>query len=67
MKAKYFQDTDTLYLELRDSQVVETRDLDQDTILDYDGKGQVVGITIEHAKTRVGGPGIELETVETSS
>jgi uncharacterized protein YuzE len=32
MKAKYFQDTDTLYLELRDSEGVETRDLDQDTL-----------------------------------
>jgi YD repeat-containing protein len=64
MKAKYFQDTDTLYLELRASQVVETRDLDQDTILDYDGDGKVVGITIEHAQSRVGGPTMELETVE---
>ena len=64
MRAKYFKDTDTLYLELRDSEVVETRDLDQDTILDYDGQGKVVGITIEHAKTRIGGPRIELETVE---
>jgi uncharacterized protein YuzE len=57
------QDTDTLYLELRDSAVVVTRDLDQDTLLDLDGEGKVVGITIEHAKTRVGGPRIELETV----
>ena len=64
MKAKYFRDTDTLYLELRDSEVAETRDLDQDTILDYDDEGNVVGITIEHAKTRTGGPRIELETIE---
>jgi uncharacterized protein YuzE len=64
MRAKYFKDTDTLYLELRASEVVETRDLDEDTILDYDGHGKIVGITIEHAKTRIGGPQIELETVE---
>jgi YD repeat-containing protein len=63
MKAKYFEDTDTLYLQLRDSEVVETRDLDQDTLLDYDGNGQLVGITIEHARTRLGGPKIELEMV----
>lgn len=63
MKAKYFPDTDTLYLELRDSRIVETRDLDQDTLLDYDSDGRIVGITIEHAKTRLGGPRIELETV----
>jgi uncharacterized protein YuzE len=63
MKARYFQDTDTLYLELRESKVVETRDLDQDTLLDCDDEGRVVGITIEHAKTRMGGARIELETI----
>ncbi len=63
MKAKYFSDTDTLYLELRDSKVTDTRDLDEDTLLDYDADGRVVGITIEHAKSRLGGPRIELETV----
>jgi uncharacterized protein YuzE len=63
MKAKYFEDTDTLYLELRDSRVVNTRDLDEDTLLDYDADGRVVGITIEHAKSRLGGPRIEMETV----
>lgn len=64
MKAKYFEDTDTLYLELRGTEVVETRDLDQDTLLDYDAAGQVVGITIEHARTRVGGERIELVTID---
>ena len=63
MKAKYFQDTDTLYLELRGSQVAGTRDLDQDTLLDFDDEGRIVGITIEHAGTRLDGPKIELETV----
>lgn len=63
MKAKYFQDTDTLYLEFRDSRIVETRDLDQETLLEYDADGRIVGITIEHAKTRLDGPRIELETV----
>ena len=63
MKAKYFKDTDTLYLELRASEVVDTRDIDNDTILDYDAKGNVVGITLEHAKSRVGGERVEFEMV----
>ena len=63
MKAKYFEDTDTLYLELRGTAVVDTRDLDEDTLLDYDASGQVVGITLEHASSRVGGERIELETI----
>lgn len=63
MNAKYFQDTDTLYLEFKDSTVVETRELDEDTILDYDAEGKIVGITIEHAKNRVGGAEIKMEMV----
>jgi len=63
MKAKYFQDTDTLYLEFSDARVVETRDLDDDTLLDYDATGKIVGLTIEHAKSRTGGSQIELETI----
>jgi uncharacterized protein DUF2283 len=31
MKIKYFQDTDTLYIEFRTDAVVETKDLDENT------------------------------------
>ena len=63
MKATYFKDTDTLYLEFRSSEVAETRDLDQDTLLDLDTHGNIVGITIEHAGCRTGGPRIEFEEI----
>ena len=63
MKAKYFEDTDTLYLELRATDVVDTRELDEDTVIDYDSNGNVVGITLEHAKSKVGAERVELETV----
>ncbi len=63
MKAKYFQETDTLYLELRVGEVADTRDLDGDTILDYDAAGNVVGITLEHAKSKTGGARVEFETI----
>ena len=33
MKIKYFTDTDTLLMEFKDAPVVETRDLDENTIL----------------------------------
>ena len=36
MKIKYFQDTDTLYIELLPGDIVETRDLDEDTLLDLE-------------------------------
>jgi uncharacterized protein YuzE len=53
MKIRYFQDTDTLYIEFRRTQIAETRDLDEDTLLDVDAEGKICGITVEHAQKRV--------------
>ena len=39
MRIRYFQDTDTLHIEFRPAAVAETRDLDEDTLLDIDGEG----------------------------
>ena len=52
MKISYFDDTDTLYIEFRDSDIAESKDLDENTILDVDAKGNVCAITFEHASQR---------------
>lgn len=52
MKVSYFEDTDTLYIKFRDADIVESRDLDENTILDVDAKGNVCAITFEHASQR---------------
>lgn len=52
MKISYFQDTDTLYLEFRAGDIAESKDLDENTILDVDAKGNVCAITFEHASQR---------------
>ncbi len=53
MKIRYFQDTDTLYIELCPVAVDETRDLDEDTLLDLDAAGRLCAVTIEHASDRI--------------
>ena len=50
MNIKYFTDTDTLYLVFSKNLIVETKDLDENVILDLDDSGKIVAITIEHAK-----------------
>ena len=52
MKVSYFDDTDTLYVEFRTDAVVETRELDEDTLLDLDADGALCALTIEHASSR---------------
>jgi uncharacterized protein YuzE len=63
MKIKYFQDTDTLYIELRSAEVAETRDLDENTILELDSQGNVCAITIEHARDRAEIPKFSYEQI----
>jgi uncharacterized protein YuzE len=52
MKIKYFQDTDTLYIESNALGIVESRDLDENTVLDLDSEGNICAITVEHASDR---------------
>lgn len=49
MKLSYFADTDMLYIEFSDSGAIETRDLDENTLLDLDAAGNIVSLTMEHA------------------
>ena len=52
MKLKYFEDTDTLCLELDGLNIAETRDFDENTLLDLDAAGSICAITFEHASER---------------
>ncbi len=63
MKIQYFQDTDTLYIEFKAAEVAETRDLDENTLLDLDREGNIRGITVEHARERTDIPRFSYEQV----
>lgn len=63
MRIKYFQDTDTLYIEFKAGEVAETKDLDENTLLDLDSNGNICAITVEHASERTGIPQFSFEQV----
>jgi len=63
MKIKYFQDTDTLYIEFRAGSITQSKDLDEDTLLELDDQGQVCALTMEHAKARADVPAFSFEQV----
>ncbi len=52
MKIARFADADTLYIELRATDVVDTRDVDARTVADLDERGEVVALTFEQARSR---------------
>ena len=63
MNMRYCTQTDTLYIEFRDAPVAETRDLDENTLLDVDDDGNICAITVEHASERAGIPRFSYEPV----
>ena len=63
MKVKYYQDTDTLYIKFKAGDIAESRDLDENTILDLDSTGNICAMTIEHAKDRADIPHFSFEQV----
>ncbi len=63
MKIRYFADTDTLHIEFRDAPVAETRELDENTLLDVDAQGEICAITVEHASDRAGIPQFSYELI----
>ena len=63
MKVRYFAETDTLFIEFRDAPSAETRDLDENTLLDVDAQGNICAITVEHASERADIPRFSYEQV----
>ena len=49
MDIRYFQGTDTLLVVFSDRQIAETRDVNEDVLIEFDADGKIVSVTIEHA------------------
>jgi uncharacterized protein YuzE len=50
MKIRYFADTDTALIEFSNEPIVETREISESLYVDLDEKGNLVSMTVEHAK-----------------
>ncbi len=53
MKIKYYQDTDSLYIDLADRPSSDTREISEGVNLDYDDQGTLVGIDIDLASQKL--------------
>ena len=53
MKFKYYKDTDSLYIDLSEKKSVDSKEVSPDVVLDFDKKGNLVGIDIDHASKHV--------------
>lgn len=53
MKLNYHPDTDSLYIDLSEQTSVESREISEGIVLDYDADGNLVGIDIDNASEKV--------------
>jgi uncharacterized protein YuzE len=53
MKVNYYPDTDSLYIDLSEHASVESREVSEGVVLDYDESGNLVGIDIDNASAKV--------------
>lgn len=67
MKIKYFNDTDTALVEFSENQIKETQEISENVYIDIDEKGNLVSMTIEHAKVTAQLPDISYQQFEKSS
>lgn len=53
MKLNYYADTDSLYIDLSEQPSTESVEVSEGVVLDYDANGNLVGIDIDNASTKV--------------
>ena len=53
MKLNYYPETDSLYIDLSEQVSVESREISEGVVLDYDAQGNLAGIDIDNASTKV--------------
>ena len=50
MNITYFKDTDTLLVNFNNNKITETKDLNENVLVEIDKNGHLVSMTIEHAQ-----------------
>ena len=53
MKLNYYPDTDSLYIDLSERDSVDSREVANGVVLDYDADRNLVGIDIDQASSKV--------------
>jgi uncharacterized protein YuzE len=66
MTITYFKETDTLLVTFNGNPVIETRDISENILLDFDDKNNIVSMTIEHATQTATMPNFSFNQVEDS-
>ena len=64
MNIKYFSETDTALMEFSENLVNETKEISENIYIDLDDMGNIVNMTIEHAKKVARLPDLSFQQIE---
>lgn len=53
MKMNYYPETDSLYIELSAKESIESKEVSEGVVLDYDKDGNLIGIDVDNASKKV--------------
>ncbi|QTA38475.1 DUF2283 domain-containing protein [Thermosipho ferrireducens] len=53
MKIRYSKEVDALYIRLNENKIVDSDEINENIIVDYDAQGNIVAIEILHASDKV--------------
>ncbi len=53
MKLNYYQETDSLYIDLSSIASTDSKEIADGLVVDFDDAGHIVGIDIQHASERI--------------
>ena len=53
MKLNYYPDTDSLYIELSEKSSIESQEISEGIVIDYDSEGNIVGIDVDNASKKL--------------
>jgi uncharacterized protein YuzE len=53
MKLNYYPETDSLYIDFSERTSVESKEISEGVVLDYDAEGNLVGIDIDNASKKI--------------
>jgi len=53
MKMNYYPETDSLYIDLSEKSSMDSQEISEGVVVDYDADGNLVGIDIDNASKKV--------------
>ena len=63
MKIEYFPDTDSMYIDLSEGSSVDSVEVSEGVVIDYDSDGSIVGIDIDQAQKKLNLKELSLEKI----